>query len=82
MDPEHQLGFEVRDLPLPPPASGSVEAAFATESPLVVADLRAARPGVHDSGSFQRMRMEDYFMEVLIFDAFDAVACVTSTSVG
>jgi erythromycin esterase len=81
MDPEHPLGFEVRDLPLPPPADGSVEAAFATESPLVVADLRAARPGVVDAGSFQRVRMEDYFMDVPVFEAFDAIACVTYTSV-
>jgi erythromycin esterase len=81
MDPEHPLGFEVRDLPLPPPADGSVEAAFATEPPLVVADLRAAHPGVVDAGSFQRMRMEDYFMDVPVFEAFDAIACVTYTSV-
>ena len=30
MDPEHPLGFEVRDLPQPPPAGGSIEAAFTT----------------------------------------------------
>jgi len=80
MDPEHPLGFEVRDLPLPPPADGSVEAAFATEAPLTVADLRAARLGVHDAESFQRIRMEDYFMDVPVFDAFDAVAYIPDTS--
>jgi erythromycin esterase len=79
MDPEHPLGFKVRDLPLPPPTDGSVEAAFAAEAPLTVADLRAARLGVHDAESFQRMRMEDYFMDVPIFDAFDAVAYVPHT---
>jgi erythromycin esterase len=82
MDPDHPLGFEVRDLPLPPPADGSVEAAFTNEATMTVADLRAARPGVVDAGSFQRMRMEDYFMDVPVFDAFDAVACVARTSVG
>ncbi len=51
-----------------------------TEAPLTVADLRAARPGVHDAESFQRMRMEDYFMDVPVFDAFDAVAHVSHTS--
>jgi erythromycin esterase len=80
MDPEHPLGFKVRDLPLPPLAEGSVEAAFTTEAPLAVADLRAARPLLHDAESFQRMRMEDYFMDVLVFDAFDAVAHVSHTS--
>jgi erythromycin esterase len=81
MDPEHPQGFEVRDLPLPPPADGSVEAAFATEVPLAIADLRAARPGIVDAESFQRVRMEDYFADVPVFDAFDAIACVTHTSV-
>jgi erythromycin esterase len=47
---------------------------------LAVADLRAARPLLHDAESFQRMRMEDYFMDVLVFDAFDAVAHVSHTS--
>ena len=81
MSPDNPLGFEVRDLPLPPPATGSVEAAFATEAPLTIADLRAARLGIHDAESFQRMRMEDYFMDVPVFDAFDAIAYVTRTSV-
>jgi erythromycin esterase len=80
MDPAHPLGFEVRNLPLPPPAEGSVEAALATEAPLAVADLRAARLGIHDAESFQRMRMEDYFMDVPVFDAFDAVAYIPDTS--
>jgi len=80
VDPEHPLGVEVRDLPLPPPADGSVEAAFAAEAPLTVADLRAARPNVHDAESSRRMRMEDYFVDVSVFDAFDAVACVPDTS--
>ncbi|MGH2558561.1 MAG: erythromycin esterase family protein [Thermomicrobiales bacterium] len=80
MDPEHPLGFGVSDCPLPQPADGSVEAAFATEAPLAVADLRTARLAVHDTESFQRMRMEDYFMDVPIFDAFDAIAFIPHTS--
>lgn len=79
MDPEHPLGFEVRDHPLPLPADGSVEAAFTTESPVTIAELRAARPAVHDAESFQRMRMEDYFVEVPVFEAFDAVACIPAS---
>jgi erythromycin esterase len=80
MNPDNPLGFEVRDLPLPAPADGSIEAAFTTEAPLTIADLRAARPGAHDAGSFRRMRMEDYFMDVPVFDTFDAVAYVPDTS--
>jgi erythromycin esterase len=48
-----------------------------TEAPLTVADLRAARPGVHDAESFQRMRMVDYFIDIPVFDA---VAHVPHTS--
>ena len=47
---------------------------------MIVADLRAARPGIHDAESFRRMRMEDYFMDVPVFDAFDAVAFIPWTS--
>jgi erythromycin esterase len=81
MEPDNPLGYEVQDRPLPPPADGSIEAAFTTGAPLAIADLRAARLGVHDVGSFRRMRMEDYFMDVPVFDAFDAIACVSQTSV-
>jgi erythromycin esterase len=79
-DPTHQLGFAVHDRPLPLPADGSVEAAFATEAPLTIADLRAARPSVHDAECIGRMRMEDYFMDVPVFDAFDAIASIPETS--
>jgi erythromycin esterase len=80
MDPEHPLGFEVGDQPLPPLADGSIEAAFTTEASATIADLRAARPSVRDAELFQRMRMEDYFKDVPVFDAFDAIACVPHTS--
>jgi erythromycin esterase len=79
MDPTQVLGFVVEDRPLPPVAEGSIEAAFRTEAPLAVADLRAARVSVHDAVSFQRMRMEDYFLDVAVFDAFDALASILDT---
>jgi erythromycin esterase len=79
-DPEHPRGFLVQDLPLPPAAPGSVEAALATQAPLAIADLRAARPSVGDADSFQRLRMEGYFTDVPVFDAFDAVAAIPQTS--
>jgi erythromycin esterase len=79
-DPSHPLGFQIQDLPLPPPADGSVEAALATQAPLTIADLRAARAAVHDAEAFQRLRMEGYFTDVPVFDAFDAVAAVPHTS--
>jgi erythromycin esterase len=79
-DPTHPLGFHIEDLPLPPAADGSVEAALATQAPLAIADLRAARAAVGDTGSFRRLRMEGYFTDVPVFDAFDAVAYIPQTS--
>jgi erythromycin esterase len=79
-DPTHPLGFQIQDLPLPPPADGSVEAALATRAALAIADLRAARPDVGDAESFGRLRMEGYFTDVPVFDAFDAVAAIPHTS--
>lgn len=79
-NPEQPLGFEIFDSSLPPLADGAVEAAFADEASPLVADLRAARPGVYDAESFQRMRMEDYFVDVPVFDAYDAIVCVPQTS--
>jgi erythromycin esterase len=79
-DPAHPRGFQLQDLPLPPAADGSLEAALATPAPLTIADLRAARPGVGDPESFRRLRMESYFTDVPVFDAFDAVAAIPQTS--
>jgi erythromycin esterase len=79
-DPEHPRGFQIQDLALPPAADRSVEAALATQAPLAIADLRAARPGVDDAESFGRLRMEGYFTDVPVFDAFDAVAAIAETS--
>jgi erythromycin esterase len=79
-DPAHPLGFQVQDLPLPPAAAGSLEAALPTRAPLALADLRAARAAVGDAESFGRLRMEGYFTDVPVLDAFDAVAYVPHTS--
>jgi erythromycin esterase len=79
-DPTHPRGFQIQDLPLPPAAEGSVEAALATQHSLAVADLRAARSSVGDAASFGRLRMEGYFTDVPVFDAFDAVAAIPQTS--
>jgi erythromycin esterase len=79
-DPTHPRGFQIQDLPLPPAADGSVEAAFTSQAPLVIADLRAARPAIGDAASFGRLRMEGYFHDVPVFDAFDAVAATPQTS--
>ena len=79
-DPAHPLGFQVNDLPLPPAADGSVEAALVTQAPLALADLRAASTAVGDAESFGRLRMEGSFTDVPVFDAFDAVAYIPHTS--
>ncbi len=79
-DPEHPQGFQIQDLPLASPADASVETAFATHTSLVMADLRAARPSIGDAESFQRLRMEGYFTDVPVFDAFDAIASIPKTS--
>jgi erythromycin esterase len=79
-DPEHPSGFQIQDLPLPQPADGSVEAAFTTQAHLAIADLRAASPAIDDAQSFQRQRMEGYFTDVPVFDAFDAIAVIPQTS--
>jgi erythromycin esterase len=78
-DPTHPRGFQIQDLALPPAADRSVEAALVTQAPLTIADLRAARPGVGDAESFRRLRMEGYFTDVPVFDAFDAVAAIAQT---
>jgi erythromycin esterase len=79
-DPTHPRGFQIQDLPLPPAADDSVEAALAIRAPLAIADLRAARPSVDDAESFQWLRMEGYFTDVPVFDAFDAIAAIPQTS--
>jgi erythromycin esterase len=78
--PDRSSGFEVSDVPLPALAEHSIETAFDTEAALTIADLRATRPDINDAESFQQTRMEDYFMDVPVFDAFDAIAQTPQTS--
>ncbi|PSK95920.1 erythromycin esterase [Murinocardiopsis flavida] len=77
--PETPLGFEFRAMPLPPPEKNSIEAAFDTRHPLAVADLRAARGAVRDGDSVRGMRMVEYFLDLPVMAAFDAVAHVAQT---
>jgi erythromycin esterase len=79
-EPGHPLGFQVHDHPQPPLTSTSVESAFATESPLTIADLHTARPASTDSETFQHMRMEHYLTEVDVFNAYDAIAHIPRTT--
>ncbi|MBG0823262.1 erythromycin esterase family protein [Planomonospora sp. ID91781] len=79
-EPGHPLGFQVLDHPQPPPTATSVESAFAAESALTIADLRAARPAVIDHENFQHMRMEHYLTDVDVFDAYDAIAYLPHTT--
>ncbi|MBB6547422.1 erythromycin esterase family protein [Nonomuraea rubra] len=68
------------DAPLPPPVEGSIESAFPTDRLWTLADLRAARPQIDDAASFQHSRMADYFLDMPVFDAFDAIAHVSRSS--
>ncbi|HJR81763.1 MAG TPA: erythromycin esterase family protein [Anaerolineales bacterium] len=78
---EKPLGFEITSVPLPAPADEAVEAVFAGDANPVFVNLRAAHPVISDAGSFQQMRMEDSFMDVPVFDAFDAIISIPHTSV-
>jgi erythromycin esterase len=68
------------DAPLPPLAEGSIEAAFPTDRLWTLADLRAARPHIHGAASFRHSRMADYFLDLPVFEAFDAIAHVSRTT--
>jgi erythromycin esterase len=78
--PEVPADFAFTDAPLPEPADDSIEAAFPTEPSWTLADLRAAEAVIDDTASFKTTRMSDYFLNEPVFDAFDAVANVSSTS--
>ncbi|MCG5215875.1 erythromycin esterase family protein [Streptosporangium soli] len=73
--PDHPLGIESRDVPLPPLTPDCIETVFDAQTPLAVADLRTA----DQPEAFQRIRMLDYFMDLPICDAYDAVAHVPET---
>lgn len=80
--PECPQGFGyVGDQAWPPPSDGSIEAAFTNQTDeLTVTNLRTANADIQDAGSFQRMRMEDGFVDVPVFKALDAVAYIPHTS--
>ncbi|HET9495096.1 MAG TPA: erythromycin esterase family protein [Chloroflexia bacterium] len=80
MQPALPQGFEVNERPLPLPVEGCIEAAFDPEDLLTIVDLRTDGPEAGLAESFRRMRMEDYFMDVPVAEAFDAVALVAQTS--
>jgi erythromycin esterase len=80
MQPALPQGFEVHERPLPVPVDGCIEAAFEAEDSLTIVDLRIDDPEGGLAASFQRMRMEDYFMDVPVVEAYDAVALVAQTS--
>jgi erythromycin esterase len=77
--PGSPQGFEVSRCALPPLPEDSVESAMPGGVPLTIADLRTAATEVEDASTFRRIRMEDYFMDVPIFSAFDAIAYVPET---
>ncbi|APU16489.1 MULTISPECIES: erythromycin esterase family protein [Actinoalloteichus] len=81
LDPDAPLGISLTAGAVPPLLEGSMETAFRdVDAPLTIADLRAARGRVTDVGSFHRMRSEDGFLGVPVFEAFDAVARLHRTS--
>ena len=79
--PENTLGYDISEALLPPLPDDAVETAFANEASPVISNLIAARPEVSDAVVYQRMRMEDSFMDVPVFDAFDAVVSLPKTTV-
>ncbi|TDD57011.1 erythromycin esterase family protein [Nonomuraea terrae] len=68
------------DAPLPPPTGSSIEAAFPAGSLWTMANLREARPHIDDAESFQQSRMADYFLDMPVFAAFDAMAHISHTT--
>jgi erythromycin esterase len=73
--PDHPLGIETRDSPLPPLTDDCIETIFDTVTPLAIADLRSA----DHPETFQRIRTLDSFMDLPICEAYDAVAHVPRT---
>lgn len=66
-----------RAAPLPLPETGSIEAELADAVAAVTfADLRAARTAVAAPESVRGLRMADYFLDLPVLEAFDAVAYV------
>lgn len=79
-DADLPLGFVIRDHPVPPAVEGSIESAFASAAPFSCVDLRAAGEVVDDASSFLLTRKDDGFMNLPVFDAYDAVVSVPETT--
>jgi erythromycin esterase len=78
--PEDPDDFAFIDAPLPEAPADSIEAAFPTQAPWTLADLRAAAADIEDAPAFKTTRMSDYFLNEPVFDAFDAIANVSHTT--
>ena len=77
MNPERPRGFEIQEVPLMPAPDDSLDAHLSGSAPLMLADLRQAP----DKAAPRRMRMEGYFLDLPVLEAFDAAAWVPRTSV-
>ena len=77
MNPERPHGFEIQEVPLTPAPDDSLDAHLSGSGPLMLTDLRHAP----DGAAPHRMRMEGYFLDLPVLDAFDAAAWVPRTSV-
>lgn len=78
--PDDPADFAFIDAPLPEAPADSIEAAFPTQAPWTLADLRAAAADIEDAPAFKKTRMSDYFLNEPVFDAFDAIANVCHTT--
>jgi erythromycin esterase len=80
LDPADPTGYRLTARELPPPTDGSVETAFERDDGVRIADLRPARRS-RDGAAFERLRMEHYFIDAPVAEAFDAVAHVDAIRV-
>ncbi|MFC3495799.1 erythromycin esterase family protein [Glycomyces rhizosphaerae] len=81
LDPEQPNGFRFADMPVPVAPDTAVEGAFTGRAATTIADLRAARTAIDEAENYTRILMEDYYTDVPVFDAFDALARVDRTTV-
>lgn len=76
-DPAAADGFAIIEVELTPPEAGSLDANLNGSASLALVDLR----GTPDRDQLRRMRMEGYYLELPVLDAFDAVAWVPRSRV-
>ncbi|MEV6231235.1 hypothetical protein AB0L88_25590 [Saccharopolyspora shandongensis] len=67
-------GLETREVPLPPLEPGCIETAFTGDAPLTIATLGP------EFGAYRKIRTEGDFMAAPISRAFNAIACVPTTT--